>query len=165
MKGFSVHQLPTPLKWHQPDVFLSTGFGSGLIRPASGTWGSFACLAVLWAFWPDLPIETKCGLAILFSIIGLTVLQYITQRLKRTLDDSSWIVIDEWAGLAIALIPAFNPMWMIGSFALFRFFDVLKPFPISWVDKNVKGAAGIMIDDLVAGAIAALVMLGIQAFV
>ncbi len=160
-----LHSLPAPLKWHQPDVFLSTGFGSGLIRPASGTWGSLLCFALLLPLWPDLPTETKCGLAILFSLIGLTILQYLTQRLKRTLDDSSWIVIDEWAGLAIALIPSSDPLYMIGSFLLFRLFDIWKPFPISWVDKHVKGSSGIMIDDLIAGAIAALLIIGIQALV
>ena len=71
--------------------------------------------------------------------------------------DPGWIVIDEWAGLFVALIGV-NPasVWMVlSAFCFFRLFDVVKPGPVAWAER-LPGAAGIMADDLVAGALSAL---------
>lgn len=74
------------------------------------------------------------------------------------------IVIDEVAGMWIALIPVFGQslLFVLLAFALFRFFDILKPWPISWLDKNINGAAGVMADDILAGAFAAFCLIGLQ---
>jgi phosphatidylglycerophosphatase A len=86
--------------------------------------------------------------------------------------DDGRIVFDEWAGQAISLLPivavhgegfdAATFLWVLLSFGLFRFFDVIKPWPISWLDARVEGGLGIMIDDIVAGVFAALVLCAIM---
>ena len=77
--------------------------------------------------------------------------------------DSGAIVIDEVAGLWITfLFIAPNALQITLAFFLFRFFDVLKPFPISWCDKNIKGASGVMIDDILAGLAAGLLIWGVN---
>ncbi len=77
--------------------------------------------------------------------------------------DSKMIVIDEVAGQWIALIPAgLDPVSIVLSFSLFRLFDILKPWPVSHFDKNVKGAAGVMGDDIVAGLLAMLCLGGMR---
>jgi phosphatidylglycerophosphatase A len=78
--------------------------------------------------------------------------------------DSGMIVIDEVAGVWIALLAAVGQhnIYIVAAFMLFRFFDILKPFPVGWLDRNLKGAAGVMMDDLMAGVYAALTMIGIQ---
>jgi phosphatidylglycerophosphatase A len=89
------------------------------------------------------------------SLVGL----WAADRFDRDLDmhDSKMIVIDEVAGQWIAMIPAYGslPLYLL-SFVLFRFFDILKPWPVSYFDKHVEGAAGVMGDDIVAGIMAAI---------
>ena len=77
--------------------------------------------------------------------------------------DSGMIVIDEAVGLWIAMIPCVLTPLSVGlAFVLFRVFDILKPFPIGWLDKRVNGATGVMIDDVLAGIYAALVLIGLR---
>ena len=69
--------------------------------------------------------------------------------------DPKQVVIDEICGMTVALFALpFTPVFIIGGFALFRVFDILKPFPIRWVDKKVPGGLGIMLDDIIAGLFA-----------
>jgi len=73
--------------------------------------------------------------------------------------DPKQVVVDEICGMAIALFALpFTPVFIIGAFALFRLFDILKPFPIRWVDKKVPGGWGIILDDLIAGLFANVLM-------
>jgi len=73
--------------------------------------------------------------------------------------DPGMIVIDEVCGMAVTLFALpFVPIFVVGGFALFRVFDIFKPFPIRWFDKNVKGGLGIILDDVIAGVFANLVL-------
>ena len=153
--------------------WLGIGLGSGLPRRAPGTWGTVGGLV---AALPLLMLGFWWFLAVL--IIGLLIGNYIcgrTSKLMNTPDDPH-IVWDEWVGMWIALLPAFylhsnyplfDPLAMdfwvhiIGAFILFRLFDVVKPFPISWADKKVSGGFGIMLDDILAGIMAAIVYMGV----
>ena len=148
-------------------VFLAVGLGSGLTPKAQGTSGSLAILLLvpLWVwlgFWPSLL------LIVLISVVGIPICDQAA-RLMGVHDDGR-IVWDEFAGQSIALLPLiyFNlltgwnwssALWLLAAFGLFRFFDVLKPWPISWLDAKVHGGFGIMLDDLVAGLMAAAVLL------
>lgn len=152
--------------------WLGVGFGSGLPKKAPGTWGTVGGLIValpmfLLGFWGFLAI----------TIIGCLIGSYIcgkTSDLMNTHDDPH-IVFDEWVGMWIALLPIvllinisqdFKIMlprielWIgiILPFILFRFFDIVKPFPISWADKKVSGGFGIMLDDILAGIMSAMVL-------
>jgi phosphatidylglycerophosphatase A len=83
---------------------------------------------------------------------------------KGTHDDPGWVVIDEIAGQMLCML-ALHRLDMLGlamTFVLFRFFDVLKPGPIGWADRQ-GGALGIMADDVLAGAAGAIALIAIQA--
>ena len=102
-------------------------------------------------------------LSIIINLIGITICGKAAQFLK--VHDHGGIVWDEIGGMFITLIlvPITASNLLIG-FVLFRFFDILKPYPISWLDKNVDGGLGIMIDDVLAGIFAALCLYGLQGF-
>lgn len=133
-------------------VALATGFYSGKIPFAPGTWGSlFAMLP--WYFCRGLSLAH-------YSIIlaALFVLGFLTAgSAEKILDrpDPGCIVIDEILGVFITLTLAPNhpAAWILG-FILFRIFDVLKPFPVSWLDTHLHGGIGIMMDDVMAGVYA-----------
>jgi phosphatidylglycerophosphatase A len=77
--------------------------------------------------------------------------------------DPQWIVIDEVVGLWITLsVVPLNIIWYAVGFALFRLFDIVKPWPVSWADQKVPGALGIMLDDVLAGLYAAGILLVLQ---
>jgi phosphatidylglycerophosphatase A len=146
----------------------SVGFGSGLMRPAPGTWGSllglglgYIILTLPYAGW--------------LLLVGAAVITVISIRAIGAIEratgvhDAPEIVIDEVAGQWIAMLPlAFLPFsaFELGlSFALFRLFDIIKPWPIGPLDRNVSGGFGVMVDDLVAGAIAAAILTGLMLYV
>lgn len=138
---------------------IATFFYSGYFPVAPGTFGSLIALLV----WLFLPAGFLVKGLLLFGII---VLGYgATQGFIAELNvqDPGFIVIDEVAGLwlTLFLINVFNGSavaWSVTGFVLFRLFDILKPYPISRVEKY-EGALGIMLDDLVAGIFAALITL------
>ena len=83
-------------------------------------------------------------------------------------NDPQEIVIDEFVGQMIPLLsipiyetlyPTHKFIYLLGSFLLFRFFDILKPYPINYIDKNTKGAFGIMLDDILAGIYTTLLLI------
>ena len=149
-------------------------FGSGYLRPASGTWGSLAALPVAWlVFTIAGPYGLAVG-AILLYVLGIYALN---AELKEATDhDPSWVVIDEVVGQWVALLPvAFGAhnagvdpllLWpgIVAAFALFRLFDVWKPWIIGKVDAR-GDAAGVMLDDVLAGIFAALGVLALAALV
>jgi phosphatidylglycerophosphatase A len=98
-------------------------------------------------------------LAILVTLIGFYAVRDV---LRETPDqDPGWIVVDEAAGMLIALagLSMTASIWgVLIAFGLFRIFDIFKPWPISWADRQ-KGAFGVMLDDVVAGALAALALI------
>ena len=135
-------------------MFLATGFYSGNLPKAPGTWGSLVAL-VPWFFMRNLPLPTYLGtLAILF-VIGCILAGSAEKILDQA--DAGPIVIDEFVGMFITLSAAPNhpAAWILG-FLLFRVFDVFKPFPCSWFDQHIHGGFGIMMDDVIAGLYALL---------
>jgi phosphatidylglycerophosphatase A len=132
--------------------FIASMGGVGFIRPAPGTWGSLLVLPVAWA-----GPEACLGLAVLLSAAGWWALA----RLPEAKADPGWVVVDEGAGQSIALaaLPwAGGAAGVLLAFLLFRAFDILKPGPVGWADRR-KGASGVMLDDIIAGALAAGLLL------
>jgi len=130
-------------------VAVATGLYSGKIPIAPGTWGSAFAL-IPWFFCRNLAlVHYFVVLAILFVVGVLT-----SGSAEKIFDkpDPGCIVIDEVMGMfvALTLAPDHPVAWILG-FLLFRFFDVLKPFPVSWLDTNLHGGIGIMMDDVMAG--------------
>jgi len=91
------------------------------------------------------------------TLFGVYICGKTAKDLKA--HDHSGIVWDEIVGiwLAMIMIPV-SWGWILASFLLFRFLDILKPWPISWLDKNVSGGIGIMADDLLAGAFTSTIL-------
>ena len=136
-----------------PGHFLSLGFGSGLIKPAPGTWGTLAALPVWWFFLADLNSNIYILVLLVTFALGVFLCGYTAKALGT--HDHGSIVWDEFVGVWIAL--AFMPKTLFAlvfAFVLFRFFDILKPYPIKLLDKHVHGGFGIMIDDVLAGVFA-----------
>ena len=135
-------------KLKKPSHLLATFFGIGLLRPAPGTWGSLIA-ALLWYFFEFLHSYT---FIILPTFILCSWLVCIKADQDSESKDNSLIVIDEVAGMLIALsFIAHDAILYLLAFLLFRLFDILKPWPISWVGRNIKGGLGILLDDLIAG--------------
>ena len=134
----------------RPSVLWLTFGGAGLLRPAPGTWGSLAALAVWWWGLSDLPVFVQVAVTLTYALISWWVCASFLRRSQ--LHDEPQIVADEVAGLwlALAMVPAV--WWLAGLvFAVFRVLDITKPSIIGWCDRSLKGALGVMADDLVAG--------------
>ncbi|WP_373085576.1 phosphatidylglycerophosphatase A [Sneathiella sp.] len=146
-----------PFSRTHPAFIWSTWFWSGLAPKAPGTFGSLAALpvgvAILYFF--GAPILGLAAVFIFFTGWWSSAI-YLNRTGKS---DPGEIVIDEVAGLWLALHAAENNLLLIAlAFGLFRLFDIWKPWPIRWLDRKVKGAFGVMIDDVVAGLFAAFVL-------
>ena len=138
-----------------PYHLLATWFGIGKLRPAPGTWGS-AVAAAMWYF-------LESAHAYIYIILPIFILFSWLICFKASLDcdsdDHQSIVIDEVAGMLLALsFVSHDILNYIYAFLLFRLFDIWKPWPISWVDKNIKGGIGVLLDDLIAGLLAGVII-------
>ncbi len=137
-------------------MFIATGAYSGYLPKAPGTWGS-AVGVLLWLVLGRmalLPFLAVVGMLFIVGIFSAGAAEKIVDR-----GDPGLVVIDEIVGQLIALtaVPA-HPVTILAGFALFRFFDILKPFPVGWLDRHIHGGLGIMLDDVVAGLYALLVL-------
>ncbi|GAB3297959.1 phosphatidylglycerophosphatase A family protein [Pseudidiomarina andamanensis] len=140
---------------------LAFGFGSGLAAKAPGTFGTLAAIPLVYAM-QFTGLLTYTIITLIASIGGLWICGYTARTLG--VHDHPAIVWDEIAGYMIAMI-ALPFTWynVLGAFILFRFLDIVKPGPIGWCDRHLKGGAGIMVDDLLAGAASAIVLHGVHA--
>ena len=142
-------------------VFCGVGFGSGLAPKAPGTFGSaFALLFV--PIWLAIGFSNTILAIIIMSLVGIWICGR-TADLMGVHDDGR-IVWDEFAGQSITFLPLLylnemSWMWALVGFALFRLFDVWKPWPIRVIDRQIDGGFGIMLDDIIAGLWAALCIL------
>ncbi len=167
--------------------WLGIGLGSGLPKKAPGTWGTLGGMIVgvplaMLGFYPFLVIT------ILASIVGVWICERTSQLMG--VHDDPHIVFDEWVGIWIAMlpiaymmslswsvygivIPRLSPftlqqevMIILGviAFMLFRLFDILKPFPISYCDKHLTGGFGIMVDDILAGLAVLAIFAGVALY-
>lgn len=139
-----------------PVMLLAFGFGSGLSKFMPGTLGTVAAIPLYFAL-----LQTNDWVYLLFTLLSIVGGVFICDRAAKKLDvhDYGGIVWDEVAGFLITMLGiAFSWQSLLAGFALFRLFDIFKPWPIRWLDRHVEGGFGIMIDDVVAGIFAAIVM-------
>lgn len=148
-----------------PAGWIASGFGSGFSPFASGTAGSAAALLPWW-FMRELPMAWMIGIIVVAFALGVWASNFVIGRLQ--INDPGVIVWDEFVGQWIALLPLLvwpaHWQWIVAGFLLFRLFDIWKPWPCSWADRSVKGGFGVMLDDALAGAYAALVLALISRF-
>jgi phosphatidylglycerophosphatase A len=146
-----------------PSHFLGLGFGAGLAPRAPGTWGTLMAFPL---FFPlaRLQPEVYWGVVVGMLIVGV----WICARTGRDLGvhDHGGIVWDEIAAFLLVL-PFAPPSWWgyALAFALFRLFDIWKPFPIAWCDARLPGGFGVMFDDVLAAGYAVLCLLGMSVWI
>lgn len=151
------------LSLRDPIHFLALGFGSGLAPKAPGTFGTIAAIPVVY-FCHMLPLVIYGALTLVACIIGIKICAYTADALKT--HDHPAIVWDEVAGLMVSCL-FIVPTWqnLLLAFVIFRFFDIVKPWPIKWADQKVSGGLGIMLDDVIAGAMTAVSLYLIATFI
>jgi len=156
----------TQFKLSNPTHFLALGFGSGLLRPAPGTWGTLASVPVYFGLLAILPAGLLAYFLMLLAtfLIGIYLCGQTAEDVG--VHDHSAIVWDEFVGffISMALVSASWQNVIIG-FLLFRLFDIVKPWPIKLLDKHVHGGFGIMIDDVLAGIFAGLILYYLQPYI
>ena len=143
-----------------PVGFIAFGLGSGLSPKAPGTIGTLMGM-LLWLPLVHLPMTVALAIIIALFFAGI----WICNQASTTLGvhDHGGIVWDEIVAIWLVLVfVPFDWHWWLGAFVLFRLFDILKPWPIGWLDRRLSGGLGIMIDDIVAAiyALAILWLLG-----
>jgi len=145
--------------FRHPAGWIATGCGVGLSPLAPGTAGSLAAL-LPWLLLRELPLAWHCAALLLAFGLGVWACAWLVRTLQ--IGDPSIAVVDEFVGQWIALLPLLvmskNALWIVPGFILFRIFDVCKPWPVSWADRRIKGGLGVMLDDVLAGAYAALAL-------
>lgn len=149
-----------------PIHLLALGFGSGLLKPAPGTWGTLASVPLFLVLLNIAPT----GSAAYFAFVAVSFLfgVYICGKTASDVGvhDHSAIVWDEFVGFWITMaIVAPNWLNIVLGFLLFRLFDILKPWPIKVLDKSVHGGFGIMIDDVLAGVFAGALLYFAQPYI
>lgn len=146
-----------------PVHLISFGLGSGLSPIAPGTVGTMVGFP-LFAVLMSMTMATQLSLLALLFVLGVVCSQITGKAVGEP--DHGGIVIDEIVCFAIVLVfvPA-TLLWWIAAFVAFRFFDILKIWPASWVDKTFKNGFGVMFDDLVAALFSVGVLVGVQSLI
>ncbi|MCL9782178.1 phosphatidylglycerophosphatase A [Vibrio sp. S4M6] len=144
--------------WH----LFATGFGSGLSPIVPGTMGTIASIP-FYLLLVQLPAPAYYLVVVLACVIGIKICQVTSDDMG--VHDHGSIVWDEFAGYWITMlvvpylhINTLDWRWVVAGFVIFRFFDMVKPWPISWLDKRVGGGFGIMVDDILAGIMSLIVL-------
>ena len=141
---------------HTLIMAIATGLYSGYLPKAPGTWGSLVGL-ILFFLLHNLSLEIYLTVVAGLFLIGT----FVAGEAEKIMDhkDPGLVVIDEIVGMLITMIavPA-TPLFMVLGFALFRIFDIWKPFPVGFVDQRYHGGLGIMLDDVVAGIYSLLIL-------
>jgi phosphatidylglycerophosphatase A len=144
---------------HHPAGWIASGFGSGLSPFAPGTAGSLAAL-LPWLALRELPPAYYVIAMLLAFALGVRACTWAVNVLH--IADPGVVVWDEFAGQWIALMPLLwmprSSVWIWVGFILFRIFDIGKPWPVSWADRVLGGGLGVMLDDVLAGIYAAIVL-------
>jgi len=139
-----------------PIHFLAYGFGAGLSPKAPGTMGTVAAIP-LYVGLMTLGQPVYWAFTVLALVAGVYICGYTAKVIG--VDDPKSVVWDEVVGYLITMLCVpFGWLWILAGFLLFRLFDIWKPWPIRWLDRNVKGGLGIMVDDVLAAVFACLIL-------
>jgi phosphatidylglycerophosphatase A len=151
-----VNRAPASV-WRNPVHFLAFGLGSGAAPWAPGTVGTAAAVIPYLLWIQFLSPILFVGLLVVTFVIGVWLCEKTSEDLG--VHDHSGIVWDEFVGYWLTMFLAPQGWeWALVGFVLFRFFDILKPWPVKWADRRVPGGFGIMIDDVLAGVYAWIIL-------
>ena len=139
-----------------PAGWIASGFGVGFAPVAAGTFGSVAALLPWW-WMRELPWPHYALVVLLAFGLGVWAAQWVIGTIQ--VQDPSVVVWDEFVGMwiALAVVPR-GWVWIAVGFALFRLFDIWKPWPVRWADRDVHGGFGAMLDDALAGVMALIAL-------
>ena len=140
-------------------LLLGTGFGSGYFSPAPGTAGTVVGICFFWCFSKFSPL-----LYLITTIAFIFLSAWIAEGAEKIFEqkDARTIVIDEIAGFLVTMLWIPCTLINVGiGFLIFRILDIVKPFPAGWIDRNLSGGWGIVLDDVAAGIYANLILQGI----
>lgn len=151
METLKFSEMTTSLKWK---YLVATVGGVGLLPKAPGTYGSLVAMLILF-----VPFEIRLVVLPILMIVSSIVFMWVVPELNlQNQHDASWIVLDEvigmWLLYSLLIIPL-SFTWYVIGFALFRFYDIRKPFPINLIN-NQKSVFSILADDLLAAVYAAI---------
>lgn len=151
----SIPPVP-PEVWRNPLYFMAFGLGSGALPIAPGTFGTLAAIPC-YLLLRQLPSNTYLIFVLAFIIFSSWLCDYISKQTST--HDHPGMCIDEFAGFFVTMLyaPA-GWLWILTGFLLFRLFDILKPWPISYVDKNLHGGFGMVFDDVLAGLVSCAII-------
>lgn len=155
-------KIPARLIFSDPVHFFAFGFGSGLAPKAPGTFGTLAAVPIFLLLSSlNLTLFEYIGISIFVCLSGIFLCDASAKKLN--IHDHPGIVWDEFAGFLITMT-GFTVSWqnLLLGFIFFRVFDILKPWPIKWIDKKVAGGFGIMLDDIIAGIFAWICLYGVN---
>jgi phosphatidylglycerophosphatase A len=144
----------------EPVHFLAFGFGAGLSPKAPGTFGTLVAVPIVM-----LVMHFGWQAHLIFTIAATLSGIYICGESARRLQvhDHAGIVWDEITGYSVTMLAApANWPWLLAGFALFRFFDIVKPWPIREADHSLSGGLGIMLDDIIAGIFAGAILFAVR---
>lgn len=138
-------------------LFCTVGGLGRLVPRGGGTLGALAALPLGWLLAP-LDLVLRLGVVALLVLLSLVVAQVYVADCQS--EDPQEVVLDELVGCLVALqFGDWRLVPVVIAFVLFRLFDIAKPWPVGLLDRRVKGGLGVMLDDLVAGLMAGLVVL------
>lgn len=146
--------------FQKPLYFLAFGLGSGTIPFAPGTWGTLLAIP-FYLLIRNWPLANYVIFVCCFVVISMLICDRVSREIKA--HDHPGMNIDEFAGFFVTMIGApHHWFYIVLGFCLFRIFDVIKPLGIRYIDTNVHGGFGMVLDDVVAGVYAALVLQGVK---
>lgn len=147
-------------RWQDPWVLLGSGMYIGFAPIAPGTATSLVVVVLWWFLLAGRSVELQIAVIVLTMTVSVIVINQLIS--KYEIDDDPKITIDEVVGQSVALLLLPKVVWLfVLALVLFRVFDIVKFGPIRWVEKRFTGAAGVLLDDILAGLFTlAIVQLG-----
>lgn len=155
--------------FRDPAYFVAAGFGSGLLPKAPGTWGALVGMVIYVLALRPLSLPVYGAVVASAFFLGVIVSGRVTRQLG--VEDHQGIVWDEVVGVWVTMafvpgllagdlaVPGSEWLWIVAGFVLFRVFDIVKPWPIRSLEQGVRGGWGVMLDDVLAGVYAGVVLL------
>ena len=142
--------------WSNPLHFIAFGFGTGTIPVAPGTFGTLIAIPFYLAM-QTLSVSSYLALLLLIIVTSMWICHKVT--LEIGIEDHQGMCLDEVVGFLVTMFYAPHGWkWIWFGFILFRLFDILKPWPIRYVDRNIHGGVGIILDDVLAGVLSCIVL-------
>lgn len=154
-RSYQVPPLPASI-WKNPWHFIAFGFGTGAIPIAPGTFGTLITIPI-YLYLTTFSLTFYFVFLIAFTVFSIWLCEKVSREIK--IDDHQGMCIDEMVGFLVTMFHApYGFSWIIFGVILFRFFDIVKPWPIRQIDDRMKGGLGMILDDVLAGVYSLIII-------